>query len=84
MEKLNYISDVEDSLNPMIIEIKNLVNEYLSINFINCGVFVSFMDRDKAVWKTYKTFYKKYNNDSRYLEKPTFILKQIINSYYSV
>ncbi len=83
MASLNYISEVENSPDFLIIRIKGLVNDYITMHFVISDDYFDLEARDKAVMYTYKTYMKKYYNDSRYIENPAIILKQIINSYYS-
>jgi hypothetical protein len=83
MASLNYISEVENSTNYLIINIKGCVNDYITMHFVISDDYFDLEARDKAVMYVYKTYMKKYYHDSRYIENPTLIIKQIINSYYS-
>lgn len=83
MDSLNYISEVENSEHHMIVIIRGLVNDYITMHFQISDIYFDLRGRDNAVLYTYKTYLKKYSRDSRYIENPTIIMKQIINSYYS-
>lgn len=83
MDSLDYISEIENSIDPLMINIKLIVNDYITMHFQISDMYFDLRGRDNAVLYTYKTYLKKYSHDSRYIENPTIIIKQIINSYYS-
>ncbi len=83
MVSLNYISKVEDSSDFIIINIKGLVNDYITMHFVLSDDYFDLEARDKAVMYTYKIYMKKYYNVYKYTENPTIVIKQIIKSYYS-
>ena len=83
MASLNYISEVENGTDYLIINIRGLVNDYITMHFVISDEYFDLEARDKAVMYTYKTYMKKYYNVYKYTENPTIVIKQIINSYYS-